>query len=372
MDTTGRKPEMTRKERVRRSIEHQPIDRVPIHINATKWVVKKLKQTLQVGSDRELLEKLRADIYDMRGIDIHSGVTPRYAGPPNPLFPADWAGNSMSFWGIREFEKETASGWMFEAERPPLAGEITLEEARNYPWARIEWFDFSELKEKLLPWKDFALMASGGSVFQHATFVRGMDYLMMDMCIHPDLAHYVLGRISDFYYAYFERMLQAAEGLIDILAVADDLGMQQSLLISPEMFDEYIAPALKRMADLAHAYDAKFLLHTCGNIEALIPRFIELGVDVLDPIQPEAMNPIGIKERYGADITLRGGVSIQDVVSRKSPEEIRSEVKRIAEALKKGSGYIFSPGHPVLQDDVPVENILAMYEAGYMYGQTND
>jgi uroporphyrinogen decarboxylase len=110
------------------------------------------------------------------------------------------------------------------------------------------------------------------------------------------------------------------------------------------------------------------LLHTCGNVEILIPRLIELGVDILDPIQPESMDPVQIKAKYGNDICLRGGISVQDIVSRGTIEDVKAETRRIVEALKPGGGYILSPGHPVLQDDIPVENILAMYETAYQYG----
>jgi uroporphyrinogen decarboxylase len=122
------------------------------------------------------------------------------------------------------------------------------------------------------------------------------------------------------------------------------------------------------MADLAHCYNIKLLLHTCGNIEMLIPRLIELGVDILDPIQPESMDPLAIKTKYGDRICLRGGISVQHIVSRGTITEVNAETRRIVEALKPGGGYILSPGHPVLQDDIPVENIMAMYETGYKYG----
>jgi uroporphyrinogen decarboxylase len=360
---------MERKERVLAAIEHKEADRIPIHINATKWVVKKLKKRFKVQSDRELFEKLHIDIYDMRGIDIHKGTAPVYQGPANKFFPEDWGGNVFSFWGIRETEKETSAGWLWEVEQPPLANAESLNDLEKYDWINIDWFDFSMLKTRLSEWEDYAIMASGCSVFQHATFLRGMDHLMMDMCIRPEMADYILGKFSDFYFEYYKRMFESTGELIDILALADDFGMQNSLLLSPDMFDTYIAPHLKRMVDLAHSYNKKLLLHSCGNIELLIPRLIEAGVDILDPIQPECMDPISIKEQFGKDICLRGGISVQNIVSRGTKEEVKRETERIVKILKQKGGYIFAPGHPVLQDDIPVENIIALYESGYIYGQ---
>jgi uroporphyrinogen decarboxylase len=359
---------MTSSERLLNAVCHQQADKVPTHINATKWVVAKLKSALGVTSDKQLLEALHIDVYDMRGIDLHSGTAPRYIGPANELFPTGWGGAINSFWGIREFENYTSRGWNYEMEPPTLAAALTIEEVDQYPWPDNNWFDYSNLRNDLAEWEDLSIMATGGSIFQHATYVRGMDILMMDMMTDPEMANRILDKFCDFYFEYYRRMFEVAGDLIDVFALADDLGMQHTLLISPELFEEYVAPRLKRMADLAHCYNIKLLLHTCGNIEMLIPRLIELGVDILDPIQPESMDPLAIKTKYGDRICLRGGISVQHIVSRGTITEVNAETRRIVEALKPGGGYILSPGHPVLQDDIPVENIMAMYETGYKYG----
>ncbi len=359
---------MTPKQRIQKAVGHSEPDKVPAHINATKWVVTKLKDALNVISDKQLLEALHIDVYDMRGIDLHSGTVPKYVGPSNEFFTDEWKGGIFSFWKMKEFESKTAAGWTWDIEPAPLAGALTILDCENYPWPDNDWFDYSNLRKELENWKDFSIMASGASVFQHATYLRGMDTLMMDMMADPEMANYILDKVFNFYYEYYRRMFEAAGDLIDVFALADDLGMQNTLLIGPEMIGEYVAPRLKSMADLAHSYDIKLLLHTCGNIEILIPGLIELGVDILDPVQPECMDPIAIKEKYGKNICLRGGISVQNIVSRGTAEEVKAETRRILEALKQDSGYILSPGHPVLQDDIPVENILAMYDTGYQYG----
>ena len=359
---------MTPRQRIQKTVNHSIPDKVPAHMNATKWVVSKLKTALQVTTDKQLLESLHIDVYDMRGIDLHSGIVPKYIGPTNKYFSKDWKGDIFSFWSMKEHESQTAAGWTWDTEPAPLAKTLTIEEIEDFPWPENNWFDYSNLRQELSEWKEFSIMATGASVFQHATFIRGMDTLMMDMMVSPDIANLVLDKFTDFYYEYYRRMFEEAGDLIDVFALADDLGMQNTLLISPELFEEFVAPRLKKMAELAHSYNLKLLLHTCGNIEILIPRLIELGVDILDPIQPESMDPIAIKDKYGRNICLRGGISVQNIVSRGTTEEVRNETSRILEALKPGGGYILSPGHPVLQDDIPVENILAMYETGYKDG----
>ena len=134
------------------------------------------------------------------------------------------------------------------------------------------------------------------------------------------------------------------------------------------MFDNFVAPRLQKMINLAHENNIFFLLHSCGDIRTIIPRFIDLGVDILDPIQPESMDPIKIKKEFGDYICLRGGISEQNILTHGSVQDVIDETKRIIDNLAPGGGYILAPGHPVLQDDVPVENIIAMYETAFEYG----
>jgi uroporphyrinogen decarboxylase len=337
-------------------------------MNATKWVVEKLKHSLSVDTDRDLLQALHIDVYDMRGIDLHSGTVPAYKGPENDFFPDDWGGNIFSFWRIREFEHKLAAGWTFNIAPPPLANAADTGEADKYGWPSPDWFDFSTLSSQLDEWTDFSMLATGGSVFQHPAYLRGLDTILMDMANDPAMAGYFMDKCTDFYHEYYRRIFLAAGEKIDVFAVADDFGMQNTLLIGPEMFDEYIAPRLKRLIDLAHDFDSAFLLHSCGNIKPLIPRFIDLGVDILDPIQPESMDPVEIKKEFGKQICLRGGISVQHILTHGSVEEIKNETKRIIDHLAPGGGYILSPGHPVLQDDIPVQNIITLYETAYEYG----
>jgi len=359
---------MTSKERVLKALNHKEPDKVPAHMNATKWVVKKLKNTLQVQSDKDLLEALHIDVYDMRGIDLHTGIVPRYAGPENEFFPENWGGSICSFWRIKEFENKTIAGWTLDMEPPPLSSVTEINECKKFKWPSCEWFDFSALSKQLEKWYDFSIMATGGSVFQHITYLRGMDKLMIDMATNPKIANYFFDKFTDFYHEYYKRIFELSGEKIDVFALADDFGMQNNLLISPQMFDNYVVPRLKKMINLAHDYNIYFLLHSCGNIKTLIPRFIELGVDILDPVQPESMDPVEIKKEFGDHICLRGGISVQNILTHGSIQDVKDETKRIIDYMAPGGGYILSPGHPVLQDEVPVENIIAMYETAYEYG----
>lgn len=361
---------LTSKERIHKSICHCEPDRVPTHLNANRPVVEHLKQALNVTTTRELLRALHVDIFDMRGIDIRgdSSVMPKYIGPEDTGIPADWSGNITELWGIKEIVVATENGPTITQSEYPLSEATTIEELEQYCWPDPDWFDYSDLRERLKEWTEFAILCSGCSVFQHPTYVRGMDKLMLDMAGNPEMADFMFDKFTDFYYEFYHRIFEEAGDLIDIFALADDLGMQNSLLISPKMFERFVASRLHRMAELAHQYDIKLLLHSDGNIHKIIPRLIELGLDVLDPIQPEAMDPLKIKQEFGEQLCLRGGISAQQILTRGTVEDVIAETKRIMKHLAPGGGYILAPGHPVLTVDMPTENIIAMYETAFQYG----
>lgn len=360
---------MQSKERVRRAIEKRSPDRVPMHMNATGWVLEKLNQALGTQTEKEIVEALHLDTFDMRGLSIKSGIMPRYQGPPRQSIDEEWSGDVLKIWGIEEVLMQTSSGKSWAVEKFNLSEAEEIEDMEDYPWPHADDFDYSDLKKRLGDWSGYALIASGSSFFQHPIFVRGMDVLLMDMAGEPELAHYVIDRFFEFYHEFYRRILQAGEGSIDIIAIADDLGTQESLMIGPGVFETFIAPKFERMAELAHSHGAKLLLHSDGNITSLIPRFIEIGIDILDPLQPEAkgMDPKFLKREYGGEICFRGGISAQETLAFGNRQDVIDETRRVLDILAPGGGYILSPGHPVLQDDIPVENIIAMYETGYEY-----
>jgi uroporphyrinogen decarboxylase len=273
-------------------------------------------------------------------------------------------------WGWRQKVIQSATGPEDCFVEFVLADAESIEDLQRHRWPSADWFDFSDFASRLVEWQDFAVMASGASVFQHPTFLRGIDNLLMDMALRPEMAHWLMDRFTDFYLDFFDRMLAAAGGRIDILRVADDLGTQRGLFFSPEMFGSFIKPRLKKMVELAHRHGAKLLFHSCGAIRPLIEDLIEIGVDILDPLQAaaEGMEPRVLKDTYGSRICLHGGICTQYVLPRGTPDEVRREVRRRCEILGSGGGYILAPCH-VLQTDVPTENILAMSDAGFEFGE---
>ena len=160
-------------------------------------------------------------------------------------------------------------------------------------------------------------------------------------------------------------MLQSANGKINFFRLGDDFGTQSGLLMDVGMWEQYIQPAFIKMNEVAKKYGAHYYQHSCGSIRDLIPSFIETGIEVLDPVQVKAnrMAPSELKAEFGNKICFSGGVDEQDLLPHGTPEEVKKGVKKLLDDMARGGGFFLGPTHN-FQDDIPTENILAMYEAG--------
>jgi uroporphyrinogen decarboxylase len=353
---------MNSKERVLTAVGLGHPDRVPLDFSANAATLARLHRDLGTTTHRELLDRLHVDILDLRGV-----VDPIYCGP----IPKErWLPGEVkeNFWGWRTKVMETAMGPEECYVDFVLSGATSIEQLAAHPWPQPDWFDFTDFAARLDAdaWQGLAIMASGASIWQHPTFLRGLERLLMDLLEAPELANYVMDRFTDFYVAYFDRMFMAAAGRIEILRIADDLGTQHGLLISPRLFDRCFAPRLAKLVDMAHSHGVKVMFHSCGAIVPFIERIISLGVDILDPLQVAAdgMDPRIIKQRFGSRICLHGAIDTQYVLPSGTPKEVSDAVRRMVAILGAGGGFILAPSH-VLQTDVPTENILALYETGY-------
>jgi len=196
--------------------------------------------------------------------------------------------------------------------------------------------------------------------------LRGYEDGYMDMAADPSLARALMERITEIKLSYWERVLDEIGDLIDIAAEADDLGAQHAPLFSPKTYRQIVKPLHAEIVSLVKRRSrARFFLHSCGAIRDLIPDLIDIGVDCLNPVQvsAEGMDTADLKADFGAHLTFWGGaVDPQRVLARGTPDEVRAETRRRIDDLKPGGGFVFASIHNI-QADVPVENILAMWEA---------
>ena len=299
---------MTSKQRVLDTINHKETDRVPVDLWVTKEVMSKLCSYFHTDQSDIVMKEL--------GVDIRL-VEPKYTGP-SPELPNDMV---KDIWGVIRRHIDYSEGSYLEVETYPLEGDISISDLENYPWPDPDDYDYSIIPGICEKYGEYAILNVGDrlnrtSVLKAAIYLRGMQQFMFDMALNPALVKALLGKISDYYLAHNERIFKAGKGLIDIFMMGDDFGTQRGLLISPQMFREFFAPKLKEFADQAKSYGLKVMLHSCGSVRELIPDLIEIGVDILNPVQTnaEGMIPEELKREYGDCICFHGGVDIQQIL----------------------------------------------------------
>ncbi len=205
----------------------------------------------------------------------------------------------------------------------------------------------------------YILVLIYGSHFEKAYFSRGIENFLADMAGDPAFARKLLSKIIDKNMVMLENFLALPE--IDGVLLGSDWGSQLDLLMSPTVWQEMIRPGEQKEYDLVHAYGKDVWVHSCGNIEKIIPSLVEMGLDVLNPIQPEAMDIAMLKNTYGHKLTFWGGVSTQQTLPFGTPDEVKAEARRVRDMMSAGGGYIFSPSQSI-QNDVPVANLLALLD----------
>ena len=205
------------------------------------------------------------------------------------------------------------------------------------------------------------------SVFETGFGLRGRDQFFLDLGYQEEWLPVFLDYLAE---ATAEDMRVATEAGADLVGIGDDLGSQRGLLIHPAQWRELFKPRLKRIIDAVKTVnrDTAFFLHTDGKVDELIPDFVEIGVDVLNPIQPEVMDPARVKEMYGDELVFFGAISVQHTLPFGTPEDVAAEVKLRMETIGAGGGYIMTPSH-MINRDISWENIVAFFEAAKRYGR---
>jgi uroporphyrinogen decarboxylase len=311
-------------------------------------------------------------------LDVDTRFVNRYLSTGQPiLFRED--GDYTVFtdeWGC-ERRKPKAGGLYYDIYRHPFDTDDLKERLGTYTWpdptnpGRFEGLE-EQARAARSRGKMVVLGAHCAGIFEVSWFLRGMDRFLTDLAVDPHLAEFFLDRVLELKAAYWERALTELGEFVDVANEADDIAGQQGLLISPRMYRRFIKPRhrelfarIKRVAP-----HVKLFFHSCGAIRPLIPDLIEIGVDILNPVQisSKGMDPFELKREFGKDICFwGGGVDTQNVLCRASVEEVRDQVRRNIEALSSGGGYVFAAVH-ITQADVPPQNFMTMWETLQEYG----
>ena len=353
---------MTSRERVLIALDHSEPDRVPIHVDFTPEAAEKLSRHLQLrDSTAEAYSGKVSELPLAMGHDIlvawHGIATSYYAGE----------GDYTCEWGVGWRWVDIPGGRYTEIARHPLAEDDAFgswlppdaREENRYDSARALLAEHG---------KTHAIV--GGmpcTLFEAAWYLRGYETFLTDLMVNKDFAHALLDRIFGFQLVTGTKL--AALG-VDILWLGDDFGTQNSLIVSPDIWREFFKPRYARLIEAFRRIkpDVKIAYHSDGNIESLLPEYIDIGVDILNAVQPKSMDPAHLKRRFGNNLSFWGTIDIQEVMPFGSPSDVENEVRLRIQTVGPKGGLILGPSHNI-QPDVPLGNVLALYAASKKYGK---
>ena len=378
----------TSRKRVEVALAHQEPDRVPLDLQITLNAYINLREYLglpaeeKIDADRFFEVRPSLDILEALGIDMTYVKLRSPSGWKTPPPLPD--GSVLDIWGVgRKLIQLPDGSYLNEISHSPMKdldpAEIDLD---AYPWpdpyAAGILDGLAEEAQQLYEETDLAIMGRfGGPIMEMGTYLRGFEQWLMDLVLYPDFTRQMLNKIADIQIALDEAGIRAAGKYLSVFKVSgEDLGMQDRPLFSMKVWEDLIYPILERRWRAArqaldqYAPHVKIMLHSDGAIRPLIPDFIAAGIDLLDPVQPacKGMDLELLKQDFGDRLSFHGSVDTQHFLPFGTPQEVAEETKRCIDALGQGGGLILTSSH-YIQPDVPVENIISMYETARDYGK---
>jgi uroporphyrinogen decarboxylase len=345
----------TQRERWRAVLRGEIPDRPATDYWATTETTARLMRDLGCPTERRLWETL--------GVDKCIRLAPIY----RPTGEDDW--HTPSQWrawriGTTKVKYGDGLGEYEETALHPLAGATSAAEVERFDWPDPEAWEIGHLREHCDEWDDWPKAAGCYEPFYLYCHLRGMEQALQDLVENPAIAEAALERIYLIHERLIRRVLDAVGSRIDFVYVAEDLGTQDSLLMSPAAFRRFLKPRMARIIDLVHSYGVKAFHHDDGACRPLIPDLIEIGIDVLNPIQwrCRGMDREGLARDFGSQLVFHGGVDNQRTLPFGTPEDVRREVLDNLRIFRKCRGYVVAPCHN-MQANTPTANVIAMYQA---------
>ena len=344
---------MTPRERILSTIERKPVDRTPVDL----WVTPEVLESLRAHTG----ERDELAVYHQLGLDKIAWVFPGY-GSGGRFDPNEGDGRTM--WGVPTRMIKAGLATYQEFGTPPLGGIEDAAALDDYPhWPDPAKFDYAGAKDWARKARSFNFATIGPWISHYEIYcqMRGLENALMDTGADPEFLDATLDRIDAIQTAMLERFLDELGDLIDIVFISDDMGTQESLLMSPATWERHFRDRLKNWCDLIHRHGKKVLYHSDGAVRPLLPGIIACGIDLLNPIQHicPGMDRDALRRDFGEQVIFHGGVDNQDILPFGSAEAVRQETRTCIETLGRDHGYICCSCHNV-QAGTPVENGLAM------------
>ena len=379
---------MTGKERILKAVSHSEADRVPIDLGSST------ASSINVKAYAALLELLgykgeEIEFYNRLAqlAKVSKKVIRRFSIDTCCIFPKlisvedflqeDNGSSVIDEWGIKWFMPKK-EGHYYDMIYNPLEN-CSIEDLNKYKWvdgANPDRFtDIPKQIDDALPHQNALVLGAtvGNGIFQTGNWLQGYFDFLCDIASGSSKAELIIEKVLEIKIAYWETVLDKWGSKLDIVFELDDLGMQSGMFISPETYKKIIKPRQKLLFDFIKSKSPhiKILFHSDGSIRSLIPHLIETGIDILNPVQFTASNMdlAELKKEFGSDITFwGGGIDTQNTLPRGTPEEVEYEIRKNLEILAPGGGYVFSAVHNI-QEEVPPENIIRMFETVLKYGK---
>jgi uroporphyrinogen decarboxylase len=372
---------MTSRDRILAALAHRQPDRVPLDLGGTRNSTmvlegyEHLRAHIGITASPKLIDRM------MRVVEIDEEVLKVLAVDTRGVFPgAAIRGAAVDLgprryrdmWGVERMQPE--GSYYYDLASSPLAGDIGIPDILKYPWPDPDDPSFTVGLADRVRWirehTEAAAVLALPSAFVHASqYLRGFEDWFCDFVVDPKRLEVLFDAILDITMAISRRQLQAVGSDVDVVLTSDDLGSQGALLVSREHYLKYIKPRQQRFfRQIKELTQAKVVFHSCGAVAAIIEDLIEMDVDGLNPVQPQAvgMTPAELKKKYRGRMAFWGGTDSQHIVPRGSVAEVKRMVEELIETMGEGGGYVFSNCHNI-QPDVPLTNVLAMFEHAREY-----
>ena len=345
---------MNSRERVLTVFDHQEPDRVPCWCGASVEFWEKAKKELALDD-----EGLR-----LRFRDDFRRVFAEYSGPDFPL--QHEGATCRTAFGI---ERE---GYGYgQPLSHPLAN-ASVDEIEKYPWPDPAWMDVSKIKAEAEAYNgEYAILGGDWSPFWHDLIdLMGMENMYIKMHTEPEVIDAVLKHMVDYYFEVSKNIFDVASNAIDIFFFGNDFGSQTGPLMSPDMFDRFMTPHLKRLCDLGHSYGLKNQMHCCGGVYELIPAMIDAGIDGLHAVQTSCrgMDLAKLKSEFGSKMVFNGGIDSHHTLMEKDVTGVKEDTRKVLETMMPGGAYIAGASHDTILKETSVENVVAMFDVIYEYG----
>jgi uroporphyrinogen decarboxylase len=387
--TMTKKETLTPRERVKRALDLQQPDRVPIDLGGNQTGIHKnaylsLIRHLGITDDLRITDAVQQLAQPCEQVLQRLRVDTRYVAA---RAAESWKGGIVRAqrdgrqwddltdeFGVRWSMPEDAPYYM-DITLHPLA-KATLADVKDYPWPKgDDPSRFAGLRKRALALKNdtpYAVVSGiSGVVYEICWYLRGLEQWFCDLMAEPEFCEAMLDQTLKFWLDWFRLFLDEVGDVVDVIMIGDDLAGQNGPLFNPALYRRLVKPRHKRLVQYIRSRTAaKIWYHTCGSCAELIPDLIDNGVHVLNPVQISArnMDPAELKRRFGRQLAFwGGGVDAQHILPRGTPQEVAANVRQNLKALMPGGGYVFNNVHNI-QGEVPPENVVALYDTAYEVG----